>query len=609
MIGDVLVSSIICNNIKKAFPDAQVDYMVYASTVEVLNGNPYIDNIIEFTEEHRNSKLKFYKLIKCLKRENYNLVIDSYSKLESWITVFFLKKSRRISFKKPGRTFLYTDVVDFQEIPNSNLGLIIERRLSLLNPLNLSIDIEPIPKLYVTDEEKQFADKLFKTNVIDCTKKTVMISLLGSSENKTFPFAQMSKIIDFIVNQIDANILFNYFPKQIAEAKEIYDACGEDTKRNIYFDVLGNSLREFIAIMDMCDMIVGNDGGAINMAKALNKPSFTIFSPWIEKRMWSTFEDGKFHNSVHLKDFLPEIFVDKTQKQLKNQSIEIYKKFEFNFFKDQLKTFLTSEKSNMPELDKTRYTQKVKLSVLAITFNEVDNINDLIASVSFADEIIVVDSFSIDGTYEELLKYPQVKVIQRAFDNFSSQRNFAALQASNDWVLFVDADERLSENLKKEILDSINSPNGVVTFGMYRKLFLNGKQLKFGGFQSEKVYRLYHRKYATYNSEKLVHETLLVNGKTKLLKNEVVHYSYDTEEKFKEKLRFYASLRAIELKNKGVRSNWYYYYIKPIYRFFHMYFIRFGFMDGKNGYKIARLQSYGVRQRYVELNKLYAEKL
>src|SRR5690606_28611290 len=112
----------------------------------------------------------------------------------------------------------------------------------------------------------------------------------------------MSKVVDYIADNADVNILFNYFPKQIEDAKTVFNACKSSTQEKIYFDLLGGDLRSFIGLVNQCDMIVGNDGGAINMAKALEKPSFIIFSPWIEKKIWATFEDGIHHLSVHLKD-------------------------------------------------------------------------------------------------------------------------------------------------------------------------------------------------------------------------------------------------------------------------------------------------------------------
>lgn len=346
MIGDVLISSIICNNLRTAYPDAQIDYLVYASTTPVLEGNTSIDNIILFEEKHRKSIKELLNLGIQIRNQKYDLVIDAYSKLESWILVLLNNAKRKISYKKPGRNFLYTDNVPFEALPKTNLGLAIERRLSLLGPLDLKTPIDPIPKLFVSEKENQEAVALFEKHNVSKDRKTVMISLLGSEKLKTYPLEFMSKVVDYVADTADVNILFNYFPKQLEDAKTVFNVCKPSTQEKIYFDLLGDDLRSFIAIMNQCDLIIGNDGGAINMAKALEKPSFIIFSPWIEKKIWATFEDGIHHLSVHLKDYRADLFDLKTEKMLKKESLSLYKEFKPEYFKVQIESFLNQNLSN-----------------------------------------------------------------------------------------------------------------------------------------------------------------------------------------------------------------------------------------------------------------------
>ncbi|WP_306352869.1 glycosyltransferase family 9 protein [Flavobacterium sp. '19STA2R22 D10 B1'] len=343
MIGDVLVSSILCNNLRKAYPNAQIDYLVYESTTPVLEGNPSIDNIILFKEEHRKSTMAFLKLGSRIKKEKYDLLIDAYSKLESWLLVSLSGAKRRISYKKPGRAFLYTDNVKLENSPKTNQGLAIERRLSLLDPLNLNIEIDPHPKLFVTEKENSVAQLLFKEHQVNPARKTVMISLLGSESLKTYPLEYMSQIVDGIASKYDVNILFNYFPKQITEAQKVFDYCTKDTQNKIYFNLLGSDLRSFIALMNQCDLIIGNDGGAINMAKALGKPSYIIFSPWIEKKAWATFEDGINHMSIHLNDFMPQLFENKKTKELRKETFELYQQFTPELIFPSLNEFLKNQ--------------------------------------------------------------------------------------------------------------------------------------------------------------------------------------------------------------------------------------------------------------------------
>jgi len=613
MIGDVLVSSIICNNLKKAYPNSEIHYMVYNHTTPVVVGNPNIDKFILFKEEHRKSKLQLFRFIRSIRRERYDLIIDAYSKLESWLTVLFSGAKRKISYHKKGRTFLYTDTIKMQTKARTNLGLTIERRLSLLSPLNLKIKLDPIPRLYITNDEKVIAKNLLSNHEIDRSKKLIMVSILGSSSNKTYPLNYISKVVDFIAINTGASMLFNYIPNQMDDAKYIYDSCNDSTKSQIYFDVLGGSLREYIALMNECDFIIGNDGGAINIAKSLNKPSFIIFSPWIEKNMWATFEDGKFHKSVHLQDYKPELFIGKSEKELKKESLNLYEQFDPELFYEELKSFLNFNVSNEPNklmLDEISIIEssnikKNKLTALVITLNEAETIESLIENLNFADEIIIIDSFSSDTTAKVIGECSNVKFIQRKFSNFSDQRNFAIEQAGNDWIMFIDADERITEDLKREIEAVVKDTKDIIAYEIHRNFFFKNKRLKFSGFQTDKTFRLFNKNYARYDDQKFVHETLIVSGKTKVLKNRLDHFSFKNRDDYKRKMEIYATLRAQELFKKGLKPNFYHFKIKPVYRFFYHYIIRLGFLDGECGFVISKLNSYSVKQRYIELQNIY----
>jgi len=151
----------------------------------------------------------------------------------------------------------------------------------------------------------------------------------------------MVQVVEHIANY-DVNILFNYFENQIEDAKFIYNSCSTNTKEKIHFDLFGTDLRSFVSIMNQCDVIIGNDGGAINMAKALNKPAFTIFSPFVEKKIWATFEDGLKNISVHLNDFKPELFATLHHDEIKKNYNSFYQQFIPELIKDKLDFFLNN---------------------------------------------------------------------------------------------------------------------------------------------------------------------------------------------------------------------------------------------------------------------------
>lgn len=321
-------------------------------------------------------------------------------------------------------------------------------------------------------------------------------------------------------------------------------------------------------------MIIGNDGGAINMAKALNKPSFIVFSPWIKQQMWATFEDDNFHKSVHLQQYRPDLFKEKSEKELKKNSIALYQHFEPTLIYNELQSFLNFNLKNESNFDlKSLIKAKINidrkpLSVIVITFNEASNLPSLIRNLSFADELLIVDSFSTDATEKIVKEHPHIKFIQRKFENYSDQRNFAIKQASNDWVLFVDADERVPKALQSEIYSVLTKNTGNVAYEIYRQFYFGEKPLKYGGFQTDKVVRLLNRKFAIYNHDKLVHETVNFNGSSSVLKAKLLHYSYENYERYSQKMTSYAKFRAKELQAKNVRPTIFHRFFKPMYRFF-----------------------------------------
>jgi ADP-heptose:LPS heptosyltransferase len=600
MIGDVLVSSIICKNLRHAYPNAQIDYLVYESTTPVLEGNPNIDNIILFKEKHRKSKKEFLNLALDIRSEKYDVLIDAYSKLESWLIVILSGAKRKISYKKKGRTFLYTDSVPFEAFPKTNLGLAIERRISLLEPLDLDITIDPFPELFITEEENQYAHILFEKYQLKKERKTLMISLLGSEKLKTYPLEYMAKIVDTIADHKDVNILFNYFPKQIAEARTIFNYCKPSTQKKIYFHLLGNDLRGFIAIMNRCDLIIGNDGGAINMAKAIQKPSFTVFSPWIEKKIWATFEDGVDNQSVHLNDYKPQLLFNKTEQELKKNALLLYKEFEPSLFEDKLMSFLSEKDKSIEYIPK----KTIYLSALIITYNEEHNVKQVLENLDFADEILVIDSFSTDRTVEIAKSFKNVKVIQHAFENYAIQRNYAISLAKGTWILFLDADERLTTSLKKEIIQTIQNKTLYTAYYFNRTFMFCNKKLHYSGWQTDKIIRLFRKEKATYSLHKTVHEKLLTNGTIGKLKNKLVHYSYTDYFSYKEKMISYGKLKANEEFTRGTKPNFFHFYLRPSYQFINQYILRLGILDGKKGIIICYLNALSVYVRFQELKKI-----
>lgn len=342
MIGDVLATSILFEAIKHKYPDAELHYVINSHTYPVVEGNPFIDQFHFFTPEHEKSKRKLWQFANQLRKEDYDVVIDVYSKISSNIIALRSKAKTKISIDKGYNILIYNHRFEHKLKADTNAGLAIENRLQLLRPLDIDTSKIVKPKIYLTDVEKENAQQFLVSNSIKLNKPLFMIGVLGSGNDKTYPFEYIAKVIDNIVSeQPESQILFNYIPKQETDAKTILELCTPESKKHIYFKVFGKSLRDFLAITSHCDASIGNEGGAINMAKALNIPTFTIFSPWIKKEAWNMFDDGEKHVSVHLKDYDETSYSNiEHPKELKSKASELYLLFQPSFFETDLENFL-----------------------------------------------------------------------------------------------------------------------------------------------------------------------------------------------------------------------------------------------------------------------------
>ncbi|WP_166381771.1 glycosyltransferase family 2 protein [Polaribacter sp. 11A2H] len=239
-----------------------------------------------------------------------------------------------------------------------------------------------------------------------------------------------------------------------------------------------------------------------------------------------------------------------------------------------------------------------KITAIIPTLNEEFHITDAIKSVSFADEIIIIDSYSTDKTIEIAEKL-HVKIIKRKFDDFSSQKNFAIDQATHSWIYILDADERVTPEVEKEILEAVKKPNDFVGFYVRRTFYFAKQKINYCGWQGDKVVRLFLKEHCSYSG--VVHETILANGKLGFLKNKIDHFGYRSYDHFISKINHYSSLKAKQLHTNGKKVTAFHLLIKPAARFFIHYVIRLGFLDGLAGLILAKILAYSVFTRYIKL--------
>lgn len=339
MIGDVLTSTILFEAIKEHYPKAELHYLINPNTLPVIKDNPFIDDVILYTPEIQKSNIKLWHFIKSIRKNEYDVIIDVYSKLSSNLISFLSKAKTKISYHKKQSLFIYDHNIKRTHHSNKASGLEISNRLKLLTPLKIYKDSLK-PQIYLTQQEIDTRKQYLKNNGINFETPLYMISVLGSSEIKSYPLNFMAEIIDTIVAETKGQILFNYIPTQLQQAKIVYGFCKTETKKHIHFNIFGKNLRQFLAITKNCDALIGNEGGAINMAKALDIPTFSIFSPWIKKEGWNGFENDGTHVSVHLKDFNSNLYDNKIQKEIKKEAKLFYEAFLPKYVLPVLKKFL-----------------------------------------------------------------------------------------------------------------------------------------------------------------------------------------------------------------------------------------------------------------------------
>lgn len=237
---------------------------------------------------------------------------------------------------------------------------------------------------------------------------------------------------------------------------------------------------------------------------------------------------------------------------------------------------------------------KQSLTVIIPTCNEENYILDCLFSVSFADQVIIIDSLSKDKTVA-IAKNQNCEIILREFDTFSNQKNEAIKKATSDWILFIDADERVTQKLKIEILETIKNPK----HNAYKLRFPHFYMNRFLYNTENKVIRLVKNDGVYF--EGAVHEKLFHKGSVGVLKNFMIHYTYKGLFHYIKKKDSYAWFQAKMFIDKNKKSTYLHLIFKPIYRFLHTYFIRRGFMDGIPGLAVASIDAYGVFSRYVKM--------
>ena len=241
----------------------------------------------------------------------------------------------------------------------------------------------------------------------------------------------------------------------------------------------------------------------------------------------------------------------------------------------------------------------IKLSVVIITLNEEDRLEESLKSCfDIADEIVVLDSFSTDKTCEIAAKYG-AKIYKNKFIDYGSQKNVALDKAENEWILNLDADERVSDRLKKEILEFKQKENIPVDgYRINRKTFYMGRWIKHSGWYPDRKLRLFRKSKSRWQGR--IHEALVLNGSHSRMVGDILHYTYRDMTDHINRLNKYSRMQARDIADKGKKFLYLRSLLLPPVTFMRFYIWKLGILDGFPGLVIALVSSWATAMKYLK---------
>ncbi len=240
------------------------------------------------------------------------------------------------------------------------------------------------------------------------------------------------------------------------------------------------------------------------------------------------------------------------------------------------------------------------LSALVTTYNEGDRIAGCLDTLRWCDEILVVDSFSSDDTVAIASRFPRVRVLQRRYFGAASQKNWGIDRLRNDWVLILDADERVTPQLRDEIEEVLAAPAPACAFSVPRRTYAWGRPVRFSGWQHDRVVRLFRRDGARY-PDRRVHADMETVEPPARLSAPLEHGMIDSLSEYASRVQRYALWGAAQLWRDGRRAGQWQVAVRPVWRFVRTYLLQLGFLEGVRGLTLCALQAYGTFLKYAIL--------
>ena len=306
-IGDSLLATPICESLRKTYPDARIDYVVYDHIAPLFEGHPAIDNVISITKEERKNPLKYMAKVWKVTREKYDIIIDIMSTPKSELfTLFGRSAEYRIGRWKPKRGYTYTHSIREPKVSKDK----VDKFLHMLKPLEEAgekLIYDTTYRVVLTDDEKNMMKARMVKAGIDFSRPIFAFAINSRRPEKIWNSENMKKMITVILDKYDAQGIFYYSPVEKEFAKNMHKEL--EMRSDIFSNITTKSIRELAMLLSNCDMFIGNEGGPRHIAQSLDIPSFAIFSMGAEKKEWLSNANDR-HRGIEPDDILKELNID-----------------------------------------------------------------------------------------------------------------------------------------------------------------------------------------------------------------------------------------------------------------------------------------------------------
>jgi len=588
-IGDVLFSTPLISTLRSSLPDAYIGYICNKRTEPILNSNSNLDIVFVYEKDElrrlwSQSRLRCLRrllsLIGQIRRERFDILIDlslghQYSMLSAFIGI-----RKRIGFNYKGRGRFLTDKIKIDGYESRH---IVDYYLSLLQFLDIApaegAGLEFSPRL---EDDKQTRGFL-KRHRIDATSLIVGVVPGGGASwgqkasYKHWPEEKFAELIDRLVSERGAHVIIFGSETDKGICAKITALCKSDP-----VCACGETeLSGFAALLRYCSLGIVNDGGPLHVAVSQGVPTVSIFGP-VDERVYGPYPAGPEHlvikKDVDCRPCYRKFKIPECANRICLQRIEV------------VDVFNAGERIlDRKDSDGKRAVvpvRKIPLSVVILTRDEEPNIAACLESVAWADEIIVVDDFSMDKTRQIASRYTD-KVFTKRMEIEGIHRNWAYGQAENEWVLSLDADETVSENLRKEIERLVKVRTARFSaFSIPLRNYIGDYWIRHGGWYPAGKVRLFRKNQFKYE-EVGVHPRVFIDGECGHLKGDIIHKGYPNFAHFVDSLNRQTSLEARKWVEDARQMSLARALRKANDRFFKTFILKKGFKDGFIGFMIA----------------------